>query len=193
MPKKDVLFLDACVRADASRTLDLANRFLSKLADAQITHLKLDALGLQPLDNARLHERDHLLHAGETDAPFFVHANTFRNAQWIVIAAPYWDFSFPALLKLYVENVSCSGVTFAYDETGRPVSLCRAERLVYITTAGGYIGENDYGFTYIRAVMEQFFGVKQSYRIAAEGLDIIGNDPQTILTDTESQFSEVLC
>ena len=70
MPKKDVLFLDACVRADASRTLDLANRFLSKLADAQITHLKLDALGLQPLDKARLHERDRLLHDGQTDASF---------------------------------------------------------------------------------------------------------------------------
>lgn len=192
MPKKDVLFLDACVRGEASRTLELANRFLSNLADAQITHLKLDMLGLQPLDKARLQERDHLLHEGKTDTSFFLHANTFRNAQWIVIAAPYWDFSFPALLKLYVENVSCSGVTFAYDETGKPVSLCRAERLVYITTAGGYIGENNFGFTYIRAVMEQFFGVKQSFHIAAEGLDIIGNNPQAILAAAEAQFPAAL-
>lgn len=192
MPKKDVLFLDACVRADASRTLDLSNRFLSKLADAQVTHLKLDALGLQPLDKVRLHKRDHLLHASKTDAPFFVHANTFRNAQWIVIAAPYWDLSFPALLKLYLENICCAGVTFAYDETGKPVSLCRAERLIYITTAGGYIGENDFGFTYVRAVMEQFFGVKQSFHIAAEGLDVIGNDPQAILAAAEAQFPAAL-
>lgn len=192
MPKKEILFLNACVRGEASRTLDLANRFLAQIPDAEITCLPLEKLGLLPLDRARLHERDHLLHEGKTDAPFFAHANTFRRAQWIVIAAPYWDLSFPSLLKLYFENVCCSGVTFAYDEAGCPVSLCRAERLIYITTAGGYIGENNYGYTYVRAVMEQFFGVKKSCLISAEGLDIVGNDPQAILAAAASQFSAAL-
>lgn len=192
MAKKDVLFLDACVRGPRSRTLQLANRFLERLPNAEIRRVRLDTLGLLPLDRERLLTRDRLLREGKTDDAFFDLAKEFRRAQWLVVAAPYWDLSFPSLLKLYFENVTCSGVTFSYDQSGRPVSLCNAERLVYITTAGGPIGENDHGFAYVRAVCEQFFGVRQSFCIAAEGLDVIGNHPEEILRKAETSFEAAL-
>ena len=31
----------------------------------------------------------------------------------IVVAAPFWDLSVPAVLKVYIENISADGVTFA--------------------------------------------------------------------------------
>lgn len=192
MGNKTVLFIDACIREEQSRTLLLAQHFLDAVPDAAITRVKLSELCLRPLDRERLTERDRLLRAGRTDAPFFDLANQFRTAQWLVVAAPYWDLSFPALLKIYFENVTCSGVTFSYDQSGRPVSLCNAERLVYITTAGGPIGANDHGFAYVRSVCEQFFGVRQSFRIAAEGLDIVGNDPEKILCAAKASFDAAL-
>ena len=64
------------------------------------------------------------------------------KADIIVIAAPYWDLSFPAQLKDYIERVNAVGVTFDYDQEGIPYGLCRAKKLVYITTAGGNIQES---------------------------------------------------
>ena len=37
-------------------------------------------------------------------------ASQFQQADEIVIAAPYWDLSFPAILKLYLENIYVTGV-----------------------------------------------------------------------------------
>lgn len=47
------------------------------------------------------------------------------------------DLSFPARLKIYLENIYVTGIVSKYDENGRPRGLCRAERLYYVTTAGG--------------------------------------------------------
>ena len=93
MAKKDVLFLDACVRGPRSRTLQLANRFLERLPNAEIRRVRLDTLGLLPLDRERLLTRDRLLREGKTDDAFFDLAKEFRRAQWLVVAAPYWETS----------------------------------------------------------------------------------------------------
>ena len=99
----------------------------------------------------------------------------------IVIAAPYWDLMFPAVLKTYLENITVTGITFRYSEEGRPQSLCRAKALYYVTTAGGFIGQNDFGFSYVKALAQNFFGITDVHRYAAEGLDILGADVDRIM------------
>ena len=89
-----------------------------------------------------------------------------------MIAAPYWDLMFPAVFKTYLENVSVSGITFDYSSDGIPTGLCKASNLYYVTTAGGYIGENNFGFTYIKALAEKLFGIPNTKCFSAEGLDI---------------------
>ena len=44
------------------------------------------------------------------------HARQFRDADIVVIAAPYYDLSFPSALKNYLEAICCVGLTFYYDE-----------------------------------------------------------------------------
>ena len=73
----------------------------------------------------------------------------------IVIGAPFWDLSFPAALKLYFENVTVSGITFEYSEKGRPVGKCNAKKLYYITTSGGYIGNNNFGVDYVKEIIDE--------------------------------------
>ena len=36
----------------------------------------------------------------------------------------YWDLSFPAALKIYIEHAAVMGVTFHYTEEGRCEGLC---------------------------------------------------------------------
>ena len=38
---------------------------------------------------------------------------TIANADKIVIAAPFWDMSFPSLLKVYIENIYTIGIVSA--------------------------------------------------------------------------------
>lgn len=45
----------------------------------------------------------------------FKYAHEFANADLIVIAAPFWDLSIPALLKVYIENIAVDGITFEYS------------------------------------------------------------------------------
>ena len=83
--------------------------------------------------------------------------------------------------KAYIEQIMVNTITFTYEEN-RPRGLCRAERLVYVTTAGGYVGDNDFGYTYIRAIGEML-GIPRCVRVCAEGLDIQGNDGEALLAE----------
>jgi FMN-dependent NADH-azoreductase len=165
-----ILFINACVRKE-SRTLVLANELLSGLP-GEIEELKLVELNLKPLDEQRINSR--LINEDEQ-----VYAKQFAAADIIVIAAPMWDLSFPALLKLYVENITIKGITFKYTETGI-VGLCKAKKLYYISTSGGSFVP-DFGYEYIKALSNVMFGISNVEIFKAEGLDIWGNNVEEIL------------
>ena len=174
-----ILFVDACVRP-GSRTRQMAEYLLGKLG-GEVTDLRLQEEEMFPLDLERLNTRDAALKDGNLDHPILRYARQFAGADTVVVAAPYWDLSFPALLKTYLEQICVTGVTFAYAEDGRPYGLCRAKRLFYVTTAGGPILSEDYGFGYLRELCRTFYGIPEVKCIKAEGLDIWGADVEAIL------------
>ena len=110
-------------------------------------------------------------------------ARQFAEAEVIVISAPYWDLSFPASLKQYVEKICVNGVTFEYTPEGIPQGLCKAQRLYYVMTAGGDYAPEEYGYGYIQALARGYFGITDFRLIKATGLDIIGADAEKILQD----------
>ena len=138
---ENLLFINACVRGERSRTLKLARRFLDAYRaahpDTVITERDLCAARLQPQYPEVLAERDALWSAGKLEQPMFEPAWQFAAADKLVIAAPFWDMSFPAILKIYLERISVTDLTFGYSEEGAMVGLCRASKLLYITTRGG--------------------------------------------------------
>ncbi len=140
---------------------------------------------IEPLDYEMLSNRDKYIAKQDYTDEMFRFAKQFSEADNIVIAAPYWDLSFPSILKCYIESICVNGLTFKYDEAGIPAGLCRAERLIYVTTAGGYIPENDHGYKYIRQLCTDLFGIKDTECIKAEGLDIAGNDIGKALREAE--------
>ena len=48
----------------------------------------------------------------------FRYARQFAAADKIVIAAPLWDLSFPAQLKVYLENIYVTGIVTKYSDAG---------------------------------------------------------------------------
>ena len=129
-----ILFVNACVR-EASRTLRLARAALAEKAKP-VTEIRLIDLAFPKVDEAFLEKRDRLIGEGRFDDPLFSLARQFAEAEEIVVAAPYWDLSFPAVLKQYFEQVTVIGITFRYTPEGVPEGLCRAKKLTYFTTPG---------------------------------------------------------
>ena len=123
-----ILFIDACVR-DASRTRRLAKRVLSHLNDTVET-VRLEEIDFPVADEVFLCQRDACIAANDFSDPVFDLAKQFVRADTVVIAAPHWDLSFPAALKQYFEQINVVGLTFFYTDSDRPVTLCRAKRIV---------------------------------------------------------------
>lgn len=176
-----ILFIDCCVRKD-SRTKRLADAFL-RLLDGEVEHIRLADVSFPAVDEEFLTRRDRLKADGRYDDPVFDLGKQFASADTIVIAAPYYDLSFPASLKQYVEQINVSGLTFSYTPQGTPVGLCKAKDLYYVTTAGGAFCPEEYGYGYIKALAENFYGIRNTKLIAASGLDIDGADPERIISE----------
>jgi len=182
--KMNVLFINACVRKE-SRTKNLADYLLKKLG-GNITEINLNKDLPKPFDEEMLLRRDELIKKGAFNDEMFWYAQKFVSADVIVIAAPFWDFSFPALFKVFIEHVNVSGLVFKYTLEGIQ-TLCKAQKLYYVTTMGGY-NPTDFGFGYVKALCDTLYGIKDVHLIKAEGLDIIGNDVRAILAAAKKEI-----
>ena len=127
--KKTILVIDACVRREESRTKKLLEAALDTVRkehpDWNLEILNLMDLDLMYWKTETLKERDELLAKKEYDAPVFKYGNQFREADGVIVAAPFWDLSIPAVLKVYIENISAEGITFGCNESGL-YGLCKA-------------------------------------------------------------------
>lgn len=181
-----ILYVNACVRKD-SRTKRLADRLLEKLNGA-VEEVRLDTISFPKVDQDFLIHRDELIVSGDFDAPLFDSARQFAAADVIVVAAPYYDLSFPASLKQYLEQINVVGITFRYSDAGIPIPLCKAKKLYYITTAGGNYVPDEFGFGYMKALAEGYYGIKDVELIKAVGLDIVGADVEGIIKEAEDRI-----
>ena len=172
-----ILFINACIR-EGSRTLVLVKEVLKDLS-GEIVEVALDREDMAPLGRELLEKRENLIKSGMTDDSLFRYAKQFAAADEIVIAAPFWDLSFPAKLKIYLEQITVSGITFTY-KSGRPEGLCRAKRLTYVTTSGGPILD-DFGYTYVKSLAKGFYGIRETRAIRAMNLDVDMIAPHELL------------
>ena len=126
---KTLLYVDACVNRGTSRTERLAQVLLARLAAEEgyeIQTLVLEDEHLAPLDSPTLNARTEGVLAGDFSHPVFVYAKQFAEVDAVVFAAPYWDFSFPSMLKIYFELLCAQGVTFTYSPEDIPTGLVKA-------------------------------------------------------------------
>lgn len=137
---------------------------------------------LVPLDGKDLLKRDGDIASGNLSGEDYRLARDFAKADEILIGAPYWDCSFPAVLKIYLERICVNGITFRYGEDGRPLKLCSCKKLIYITTAGGFLPAGSSLELFIQELCA-LLSIPDILFIKAEGLDIQGNDPDKLLRE----------
>lgn len=180
------LFINACFR-NGSRTLKIARAYLEKL-DNPVNEVKLGEISLPILDNVNTEKYCNSCLTRDFSDNIFKYGKQFAKSDEIVIAAPFWNYSIPAQLHAYLELVCSQGVTFDIDANGSYHSLCKAKKLTYITTAGGFIPEVDHAWGYIKDLAKVFWNIETVDYIKAEGLDIAGNDVEKILETALKKF-----
>lgn len=189
---KKLLYVDCCIRRKDSRTKILGEVFLENLPPQwQVERLDLQAEGLNYFSGAFFEQRQTLLAEGRLEHPRFRYAWQFARADGIVIAAPLWDLSFPALLKVYIENVSVEGITFGCNADGC-YGICKARHMAFLTTRGGHYAHSpmEMGSRYLEA-MAAFFGIGKYDCVAADGLDMAGAQWQGILAVAQAEAAEL--
>ncbi|CAK7046004.1 FMN-dependent NADH-azoreductase [Tissierella sp. P1] len=122
------------------------------------------------------------------------YAYQFAEVDKYVIAEPMWNLSIPAILKAYMDYVCVTGITFKYTEEG-PVGLCTGKRAINISARGGNYSVEPFsayemGDRYLRTIFG-FFGITDFTTIAADGLDVMGNDVDHILEKTIKDAQEI--
>ena len=183
---EQILFINACPR-EGSRTLELARHLLSKM-EGSVEELTIFEENLLPLNGKTLALRDKMTANQNFDHPIFKYAKQFAKADTIVLAAPFWDLSFPSAVKIWLEYVMAKEITFRYTEEGFPCGLCKAKKLFYISTAGGLVLPAHMGFSYMDGLAKSYFGIPETVLFSAENLDVVGADTAAILSKAKEEI-----
>ncbi len=172
-----LLIVDGCIsqRGTGSRTKRLLTAYTEAFCrshpGAETETVTPEALlALRPFDPEMLDRRDALAAVGAWDAPVFALARQFRGADAVAVAAPFWDLSFPAALRTYIEYISANGLTYHYEADGCHGD-CRARRLVYLTSGGDVEREDSLGVLYWRQLCAMF-GIPRFDYVFAGGVDL---------------------
>ena len=148
---KKLVVINACVRQADSRTLRIAEPIIEALGKRySIKRYDLPEMEIVPLTPGLYAER------AEGVVPEWAKeaAQAIADADRILIAAPFWDMSFPAVLKCFFEQTSLFDITFT-DNGKSCVGLCKSPKVLYITTRGMDIrtgGPLEQATPYIKAI-----------------------------------------
>ena len=191
-----VLYIKANIKEEGqSRTFQVSDHFVEmyKKNHPEDEIITLD-LYKEGIDFLRSQDLDSVFGPKTEESkqhPVLKYAYQFQEADKYIFAAPMWNLSMPAILKAYLDYVSVTGITFRYTAQG-PQGLLENKKAIHITARGGvYEGsEVEMGDRYLRTLLN-FFGVHDISTIAIEGLDVIGNDIENILSSSKEKAEKL--
>ncbi|OXM84878.1 FMN-dependent NADH-azoreductase [Paenibacillus rigui] len=109
----------------------------------------------------------------------------FVAADKYVFVSPMWNFSYPPILKAYIDSICTAGKTFKYTENG-PVGLLPNKKALHIQASGGVYSEGpaaamEIGHKHLGIIM-QFFGIPSFEGIFVEGMNQFPDRAEEIKT-----------
>lgn len=165
---KKLFYVDACMR-HGSNTKRIADAVVAELSKKyEVEMIRLSENDFPVVGNGILDDRAN----GIVPEEYVATAKKIANADRLVISAPFWDMSFPSALKVFFENMSLFNVTFASNEK-ECYGLCKAEKVLYITTRGMNISTGDemeQATPYIKAI-GRLWGLGELYVVSAQNMD----------------------
>ena len=190
--KKKLLYIDACIRGEQSRTAQLAKSALGVLSERfDITTIDLTNYHLQCITT----QEYHLRREQGPSAEDIKHSRLIAEAECIVVAAPFWDMSFPSILKLFIEHTSILNITFCNNADGTTRGNCKAQKLLYITSRGMNIETDsslDQGTSYLKAIC-WLWGIPEVVTLAISGTDMCDESTLKEKIENAKNFGIEIC
>ncbi len=172
-----VLYINANPKTTNSVTNKMADHFLDTYKAAHPGD-EVTTLNLYKEDLGFITEQDLNAMFTGTDTKMHRYAHQFAEADRYIINAPFWNLSFPAILKAYIDHIVISGVTFGYTENGAVGFLTgKGKKAVYLAARGGQYTEGpmvdfEYGEKYIRGILG-FMGVTDFTAVLCECTSVL--------------------
>lgn len=118
----------------------------------------------------------------------------FMAADKVVFSAPFWNLSFPPMLKAYMDTICIVGKTFQYTAEGVR-GLLEDRPCLLIETRGGFYSsgtnaELQFSENYLRAIMS-FLGIYNFKAVVAEGLDVNSSNPDKMRENKRVELSKL--
>ena len=189
-----VLRVDSSARHEASKTRDLADLVIEQLGDVEVVERDVsdgaipvvndtwtvaaytDPSERTPAQKASLEVSDELV-------------AELKAADTLVIAAPVYNFTVPASLKLWIDQVARAGVTFKYTESGPEGLLENKRAIIVVATGGTQVGSDaDFQTPYLKHFLA-FLGITDVEIYAADGL--MGPQAEDTLKKTKAKIREL--
>ena len=176
-----ILRIDSSARHEASKTRDMADMIVKQLRGTgedrgEVTVIHRDVSDGLPMVNEtwtaaaymspgdRSAEQQAALDLSDTLVA------ELKEADVLVLASPIYNFTVPAALKSWFDQVARANVTFEYTESGPKGLLENKRAIVAIASGGTEVGSDaDYCSPYIRHFLG-FLGIEDVTVVAADQL-----------------------
>ncbi len=203
MSKKNVLHIKASINGDASKSNQLSNSIIERLkgtySDYTVETLDLSENPL-PFLTAEMYQafstpKDTRSQKQlEVIQPSEKAIKQIKEADIVVIAVPLYNFSIPASLKAWLDQIARANETFSYA-TGAPQGLLTDKKVYLAIASGGIYSEGmmkAYDFTenYLRTVLG-FLGLTDVSTFRLEGIFVpnVGENAVTKALETVEEYS----
>ncbi|GAB3506566.1 FMN-dependent NADH-azoreductase [Emticicia fontis] len=101
-----------------------------------------------------------------------------QEADIYVIGAPFYNFAIPSTLKAYLDHIVRPGITFRYNEQGRPEGFLKNKKAYIATSSSGVYSAGEFqSFDFVSPYLKfllGLLGITDTTFIRAEGLRIEG-------------------
>ena len=98
-------------------------------------------------------------------------AEAFNEADVLVLTMPMWNFTVPAIMKAWMDQVLCPGLTFSISKEDGIKPLHKVKSIVLLVASGGVYKEDDERDALTRQVRNAigFIGIEDLEVVWAEG------------------------
>ena len=181
-----LLVINACEKKN-SRTLELTKNIIDLFENKyDIEYINTYELPINYINNEIIEKRDKK----EYNPLVLNYVNKIKEADRIIVSAPVWDMSFPASLKVFIENVNLVDYLFKYTEKGS-IGLVKAKKLLYVSTSGGpYVNLGYLEFEMIA----RLWGIEDVSNVFIDLVDVVPNrfeiEKARLLKDIKNKIKE---
>ncbi|WP_214627020.1 FMN-dependent NADH-azoreductase [Paenibacillus agaridevorans] len=98
----------------------------------------------------------------------------FIQADKYIFVNPMWNFSYPPVMKAYIDAITVAGKTFSYTKNG-PIGLLQNKKVLHIQASGwvyseGPDVEEEMSHRHLKSIM-RFIGITDLHALFIEGHD----------------------